>query len=594
MLAVTALAGLVLESRATDIQWQGGTASYTIAADWVGGVVPGSSDNAINDQGANTVVEINSGDANWGVLDIRAGNGAGDGAFVQNASTVTINGWFRLGINTAYSGAYTLNGGTLNYLGGELHIGEYGTAVFNLNGGTITGSGNFAVNNGSDDDSASGAVSANVGTLNQNAGVINVTGGGQFFVGNRGTGVYNLAGGSLTVDNYVAIGRSSGTGTLNMTGGTLAETSSGCNFLLGTGWQNNSGAACIGVLNQSGGSITCQGQFQCPENSPGTGTYNLSGTGSLLVNNWLAIGRDSGTGLVTMDGGSITKTGTADNHFTIGSGGEGTLIQTNGVITNSVGDFWLGQSAAGTWTIYGGAAYLQNLVMAVNDTATATLNLNGGLLQASSVTSPSTVAVSILNLNGGTVQASGNTAAFIQGISQASVGGAVTIDSQSYDITIPQDLQDNGGGSLIKTGTGSLTLSGANSYSGGTTVNAGVLNIYTGTSTSGSYTIADAAALKVYVQSAGGQTAMNNFTLGGAAGATLTFDLGAFGNPSSSQAPIAASGTLTQNGTTLINISDSYPQVGQLPLIQYGSLAGVGNFVVGSLPVGVAATIVTN
>ena len=36
------------------------------------------------------------------------------------------------------------------------------------------------------------------------------------------------------------------------------------------------------------------------------------------------------------------------------------------------------------------------------------------------------------------------------------------------------------GGSLVKVGTGTLTLSGADTYGGGTTVNAGILQLGTG------------------------------------------------------------------------------------------------------------------
>ena len=55
-------------------------------------------------------------------------------------------------------------------------------------------------------------------------------------------------------------------------------------------------------------------------------------------------------------------------------------------------------------------------------------------------------------------------------------------------------------------------------------------------------------------------------------------------------------GTLTKKGVTMINVADSLPQLGQFPLIKYppGGLTGSGSFVVGSLPVGVSASIVTN
>jgi autotransporter-associated beta strand protein len=54
-------------------------------------------------------------------------------------------------------------------------------------------------------------------------------------------------------------------------------------------------------------------------------------------------------------------------------------------------------------------------------------------------------------------------------------GNTLTIGSNNQSTTFSGVTQGTGG--MSKTGTGTLTLSGANSYSGGTTVSAGVLNV---------------------------------------------------------------------------------------------------------------------
>src|SRR5262245_47599601 len=77
-----------LVANAADISWTDGTASYTNAANWTGGVVPGTADNAINDNGSNNVVQINAGDPDWTLNGIRAGNSTGNGAFAQSGQTV--------------------------------------------------------------------------------------------------------------------------------------------------------------------------------------------------------------------------------------------------------------------------------------------------------------------------------------------------------------------------------------------------------------------------------------------------------------------------------------------------------------------------
>ena len=813
------LMAAVSATQAADILWTGGTADYTNAADWVGGVVPGINDNAINDHGLNNAVQISVGNPDWLVNQIRAGNGTGDGAFIQNGQTVTLIGTnsgigaitpFRLGVAAGNTGVYTLNGGSINYSNGGFDVGELGTGTLNINGGTIIGTGNFADNlgtvatplavnatvGGGTDESdytwfeqglstanpalglpaagttivsmsqadhsynlpptyvgnnavllsatvptatitvtaptpvtglslmgtagngpvgvnyvvhhadsttetgslsvpdwfgpgsasevlavgarvdalginfqfpgsangfagnapylwsldipitdttsavtsinltyttggtatflglssqttgggafspvtitgfnkdvvveagAAGVVSQSVtDTVNQSNGAINVTGGGQLFVGNVGVGVYNLSGGSVDVANYIALGRSSGTGTLNMTGGAFNQDGGG-NLLIGTGFNNNGNPA-IGVLNQSGGTVTSQGQLLCPENSPSTGTYNLSGTAVLLVNNWLAIGRNGGAGTLNLTNGSVTKTGNSGNNFTIGSGGAGTLNQFGGTITNTTSDFFLGESSAGTWNMNGGTAILGNLLMGVNNSASATLNLNGGVVQTHGVGSPTSgTTVTILNFNGGTLQANADSQAFISGIFSATVGvnGAV-IDSQNFNITVPQELDDNGGGSLTKMGTGTLTLTGANTYSGPTIVNQGTLFTVTGTAASGNYTVADNAAFGLVVQAANTQLNAASLTLGSSVGASLNFNLGSFGNPGIGSAPLNVNGALTVNGTVTVNVVDGQPQVGQFPLIHFSSIGGSGGLVLGALPTGISATLVTN
>ncbi|HWD92603.1 MAG TPA: autotransporter-associated beta strand repeat-containing protein [Verrucomicrobiae bacterium] len=806
-------------AQATDIFWTGGTADYTNAADWTGGVVPGGSDSAINDHGLNNAVQISVGNPDWNVNQIRAGNGSGDGAFIQNGQAVTLSGTnagtgfitpVRLGVAAGDTGVYTLNGGSINYANGGFDVGELGTGTLNVNGGTITGTGNFAANLGTlatplavnatvgggtsegdftwfeqglstanpsiglpaagttivsmsqadhsyilppsytannavllsatvptatitlatpapvtglsimgtagngpvtvnyvvhhadattetgslsmpdwfgpgaasevmavagrvdalgvnfqfpgsangftgnapylwsldipITDTASAVTSVDLtytsggtatflalssqttgggafnpvaitgfnkdvvvelgaastvspsvtDTVNQSNGAITVGGGGQLFVGNVGVGVYNLSGGSVDVSNYIALGRSSGTGTLNMTGGTFNQDGGG-NLLIGTGFNNNGNPA-IGVLNQSGGTVTSQGQLLCPENSPSTGTYNMSGTAALVVNNWLAIGRNGGSGTLNLTNGTITKTGTGGDHFTIGSGGSGTLNQFGGVITNTTSDFFLGESAAGTWNMNGGAAVLGNVLMAVNTSGTATLNLNGGVLQARGITSPTPgTTVTILNFNGGTLQANADNSTFVSGIFSATIGanGAV-IDSQGFNINIPQELDDNGGGSLTKIGSGTLTLSGLNTYAGPTIVSGGTLIVGTGSAASGDYTVADNAGFGVSVQAANAQVNAANLTLGNSTGASLNFALGSFGNPAVGSAPLNVTGTLTVNGTVTVNVADGQPQLGEFPLVHYGSLAGLGHFVVGALPTGISANLVTN
>jgi len=573
---------VALTARSVDIQWQGGTADFNLPANWVGGAVPGSADNAINDAGTNNAVQINNSDPNWVVVDFRAGNAGGaGGAYVQNGSSANLNGWFRMGIGTGSTGVFTLNSGTITMNnGGNFTLGELGTGILNINGGTIN-------DNNARYGLADGP-SGSVGIVNQTAGIVNAN--GETWIGNSaGLATYNMSGGTNNTHNWVAIGRFGANGTLNMTGGVWNKDGNG-NFLVGTG----NGA--IGLLNQSGGTINCQSQFLCPEAGDNTtlGTYNLSGTGSLVANTWIAIGRNSGPGVLNMNGGTITKNGTVNNHLTIGSGGPGTVNQTNGTITSTASDTFIGETANATWNMYGGT----NIFAGVHLSQAAgglqcTLNLNGGLLQATELTSGNVGSLSTVNFNGGILQAGADNANFLHDLTLAQVGpGGVIIDSQGFNIVASQMLSDNGGGGLTKNGTGKLTLIGANSYTGPNIVNAGKLITGTSSSASGDYTVADGAGFGVVVQSAGGQYNIGNVTLGSSTGASLDFDMDGFGNPTA--APLSVNGAFAVHGTITVNIADTFPQVGQFPLVHYSALSGSASFVLGSLPTGVAATLVTN
>ena len=62
------------------------------------------------------------------------------------------------------------------------------------------------------------------------------------------------------------------------------------------------------------------------------------------------------------------------------------------------------------------------------------------------------------------------------------VTGSLTFDQSGIDTTVGNVI--TGGGSVVKTGTHAIILSGANSYTGGTTVNTGTLAL-TGSGTLG-------------------------------------------------------------------------------------------------------------
>ncbi len=117
-------------------------------------------------------------------------------------------------------------------------------------------------------------------------------------------------------------------------------------------------------------------------------------------------------------------------------------------------------------------------VLIGDNSAQAVVNLlPGGLLSVAGFTPAAANSLTEINFNGGMLRASTNTTTFLQGLTNAYVRSAgAVIDTTNYNITIAQNLLDGtGGGGLTKLGRGALTLSGTNSYTGGTVVSNGTL-----------------------------------------------------------------------------------------------------------------------
>jgi len=596
MLAMAA--GLIVPTASTWAQtlWQAGTGDFNVPASWNGTYIDGANNsspnpNCSNDNGSNNIVLIQPGDPAWYHGDTLAGNANNTtGAYIQTGSTNNTgypsNGnWLRLGIGTGSAGFYTLSNGTVN-VAGQTHLGEHGFGYLEVDGGVY----NTGYNGNPGICAGDGDFGVSTGTLVLNGGVItNISNETWFGEGSGCLGTMIMSGGTFNANNWFVFGRNGATGYGTMTGGTL-NFHGGGQFLIGGGG--------VGSLAQSGGTINAFNQYLVPQSSgggSGRGTNIVSGTAVLNVHDWLAVGRQSGYGELDVSGTAVITRDNNNNgqdsnsHFDVGAGGVGVLNQNGGTINETTSDFWLGESATGTWNLNSGTANLQNLVMSVNTNGvTSTLNLNGGLLQVISLTSPTpSLSISTLNLNGGTIQAAANSPSFINGIVLAFLNGNVTIDSQAFTVTVPQVFQD-GGGNLTKIGSGTLLMNGGSSYGGTTTVSAGTLATTT-TSGGGGYVVSSGATLNVQVVgNLNGQFNIPSLAVTGPA--SVGIDLNTFGNPSS--APISA-GALSISGTLTINVNDNLPQIGQFPLISYSSKTG-STYVLGSLPVGVVAHLVDN
>ena len=526
-----------------------------------------------------------------------AGGGAGSVGTYNLADTTTpgagVSG-FAMG-----TGSMTIGGSPTN--NGDLIVGDSATSTGVVN---INTSGSLVVTNdllvGRGNATSSGTMNLENGTVT--AGAVG-NGCWTAFGRSGGKGSLNMSGGTLKSNGSIYFARDAGSvGTGNLSGGTLEIINEGA-FVVAQG--------AVGVLNQTGGSIqTNNREFWVGQAGGANGTYNLS-AGTLNVGSWIAVGRETGTGTVNMTGGTWNKTGTGA--FIIGASGPGTMLQSAGLVDVQAGDTWMGENGTCNFTLSNTGEFRSTYFqVARNGSSVGNVNLNGGTLRANQIVGGS--GVENVSFNGTQIIAKQAQANFIGGMDAGGAtidSGGLLVDSAGFSITAPQSFDGTGG--VVKSGAGTLTLSGANSYTGSNTVNAGSLaigNPGSGNNTvnagsliltaagaaTGDIAIANGATLDLTAPVASGKIISTAVTLGTSATTTLNLNLGnVFGtNPMNSI--LEVTGALAVNGAVTVNVAGSKFTVGEIPLVSYNaaSLSGAGSFALGTLPNGVVATLEVN
>ena len=286
-------------------------------------------------------------------------------------------------------------------------------------------------------------------------------------------------------------------------------------------------AACVGTVNQTGGSFTGNlggAEFQIGVN--GQGYWNQSG-GSNNASGYISIGRFSGAnGFLNVSGGNFNQTGTGTG-LIVGEGGSGTLtIANTGLVTSISTGF--------------------GVTLGLTSGSSGEIDLNGGTLVAHHVLGGS--GFSVFFFNGGTLKAGpGASTNFMSLLTSiiVSPGGAL-IDSAGNNITITNDIYDDGGG-LTKLGTGALFLNGASTYSGLTVVSNGVLG--GSGSIAGSVNVGPAGTLAPGVR-VGTLTINGNLTLNGNLAIEVNKSL------AQSNDVTKVMGTLTNAGTGTVSVTN--------------------------------------
>jgi autotransporter-associated beta strand protein len=541
-----------------------------------GGIVNKSTDGFIIGDGnlckgqmfvtGNGIVNVTSG---WNGI----GNGDGEGWLtLQDNAVYNINGpdWNLGDWGTGRGHAYIKDSATLNVT--RFWIGKWDSsagALWQTGGAVIGGSGGNEWRIGGENAAA-----------NNSYGYYGLAGGtltnpNNFQIGSFGKGLLYQSGGWVSLSGWTAIGRLSGSsGVTWVSGGTLAHTGAGgTHIIIGEQGRGEFTLSGTGVLDCASTLVIGHGYG----GFDGVGYCNLNG-GTASIPAFERFG--SGTGYLNFNGGTVkAKVNTAN--FLVNGITEARIYSGNAIFDTDGKDITIGQPLLGVMgngvlsisVADGGAGYIAPpIVQVIGDglgaTAVAQIDPVAGNVTSIVVTCPG------YNYTAASV---------------ALVGGAPTTAATAGTPVVGAVTS----GGVVKNGAGTLTLTGANEYTGATVINGGKLILTSDTYVPTPCTVGNGAGLGVRPMFAGGQLSLTSLTLATSTAASLDFDLGGFGNPTF--APLAVTGVLTLNGTITVNIVSTAPSVGTAVLMSYvAPRSGAGSFVLGTLPAGVQANLVDN
>lgn len=539
--------------------------------------------------GPGEVISFNNGSSAGNALITNAGIGLGTiflGTSTAGAATITTTA----GGMVEFAGAST--GGTARFINQATGIFDMSSVTSGaMTAGSIEGAGNFFL----------GSRSLTVGLNNLNTTVSGPIEDGGLIAGS-GASLIKVGAGTLTLtasNTYsggtsinggviaVQVDSNLGTGPITLNGGTLeilaasgGITSNKPMIVLESGGIIQTDT---GTTSTFSGAITGQGSLlgQNGFDKTGEGTLILSGMntysgftnvqgGTLILGSSTALSPTGGLavfGVVDLNGfnntvavlagsGTITNNGIATANLTVGLNNSNGLTTFNGNLSDGEGVLQLTKVG------------LSALVLSGTNTYSGTTTVEGGVFQAGSTTAFS--AASAFTVNGVLFLGGfSNTIGSLAGdgvVSNNSLGnGGLTIIRRNAafgptpaTLTVGADntstvfsgiIKDGPSSSLAltKIGLGTLTLTGANRYSGGTTISGGMLQL--GDVGVGGSIVGDV---------------VDNAVLSFAGSDTLTLD-----------GAISGHGTVQQNGsgTTILSGSNTYsgPTIVAAGILEAGS-----------------------
>ncbi|EBC2306246.1 fibronectin-binding autotransporter adhesin ShdA [Salmonella enterica] len=266
---------------------------------------------------------------------------------------------------------------------------------------------------------------------------------------NNYSGGTTISGGTLTADHADSLGTGTiaNSGVLQVGEGELENTLSGSGSLVKTG----TGELTLSGDNTYSGGTTITGGTLTADHADSLGSGDIDNSGVLQVGEGELENTLSGSG-------SLVKTGTGELTLSGDNTYSGGTTITGGTLTADHADSLGTGAIANSGVLQVGEGELENTLSGTGSlvkTGTGELTLSGDN-----------------SYSGGTTISDGTLTA-----DHADSLGSGDIDNSGVLQVGEGELENTlfGSGSLVKTGTGELTLSGDNTYSGGTTIDDGTL-----------------------------------------------------------------------------------------------------------------------
>jgi autotransporter-associated beta strand protein len=500
----------------------GGDLNWNTAANWDAGTVPANGCDIIFPAVGTGLV--NSGNNITGLT--------------IHSVTITGSGYTVSGYSVSISAGFTNSSGALSAFNCPLTLTADQT--FDLEGNTTfagTIANNYALTVLSAANKTSefqGIISGTGGITKTGGGVLKTSG-----VVNTYTGKTLVTGGTLFIDRESSLGGDPGSPTadqLTLDGGTLqvnnlvtignANLDLGVTLGAGGGTFNTDPGVAFDVINTIAGigNLTKTGtgsmvlsDITVPNTYTGKTAVNQ---GTLQINDQSCLGDSGGTfasDMLTISGGATLKISgpvtidDAKRGVTLGVGGGIILVNTSQTIE-------IKQVITGSGSLTKSGPGSLKLSTADNTYSGKTI-VSAGVLKIDSETrlgsNPGSLTADQLTItNGATLEAFGSFTinGSNRGLTLSSGGGKILVDS-GFTLAVAEQIA--GAGALQVTGPGTLTLSGASSFSGGTTVSAGILRVanVSGSATgTGAVGVSAGATLSGNGRVGGAVTVANNAT----------------------------------------------------------------------------------